>query len=105
MNSIEISPEQEEKLIEIVKNLYPEIKNWWTWFEEGYDNHHICGDAVPEKEPSIFMHWFEFVFFYIAPKIPVNLADFIIVCNNYKINELATHPIDYLDEKFKELRK
>lgn len=119
MKSIELTKDHRSKLLEMCKELFPELNleiyydddiadNW----EEAIENNSCGNDAQVgylisnwHKPNAKIIHWFEFCMTYLKDKI-------LGVLKYHKTEEFlmrilfqceAPHPIDYLYQQFKQL--
>lgn len=123
MNSIEITAEQKEKLLEMCNFLFPEYNFMFHHADEGQPDTSKPWNFLPgfimawEKYPDgeyseyyrdvdIFVHWFEFCMTHLQDTLKgkgaFNLepdCDIILMSSWYK-----SHPIDCLYEQFKLLK-
>ena len=128
MKSIELTEEHKSKLLEMCKNLFPEQEFYWEYEMYGRGLKEDFNDVLQvyfkDKEAwkrNLFpfnIHWFEFCFLHIFPKVQQifnanQLSNFYYVTFGYtkKSNgnkdwgaERFIHPIDYLYEEFKKLK-
>jgi hypothetical protein len=122
MKPIEITKQQKDKLLEMCKALFSEYK-YIQWDNQdldigsplGYEkvnqfriSNHIFISKTKDAphDDGIFIHWFEFCFNVLLNKInyPSNqINNSKLITDNDLIN--ANHPIDYLYNEFKKLKK
>lgn len=104
MKPIELNTEQEDKLIKITKELFPEYTFSWEYdmygrvLKSGFNN--VLAVYDKNKQIHFNIHWFEFCFTYLQSHIL-----------NWGAEELSsetidknTHPVDYLYKQFKKLK-
>lgn len=122
MKNIEINEKQKENLLEMCKELFPELNlemyydkdiadNW----EEALKNDSCGNDAQIgylisnwHKPNAKIIHWFEFCMTHLFYKLYYNgwrkenpncVVDFHLDLHNFKY-----HPVDYLYKEFKKLK-
>ena len=108
MNSILITDEQDYKLTEMCKKLFPEILIYTGFGINGIRLPEHVLDTPRDLEWSTEwnlkylvdnngkdIHWFEFCMTYLAKKIDCDISHNVIY--------LEKHPVDYLYEEFKKL--
>jgi len=123
MKSIELTNDHRTKLLEMCVKLFPEYTDWK--FGRNWDNYELW---FVFKRKCFEIHWFEFMMTELVEKIlnpnPLNpnrglqnrFKDFFWEVNHYwmhnKLNVEGNnestkplHPIDYLYEEFKKLKK
>ena len=110
MKPIELTTEQKEKLLEMCKNLFPEMDAFMI-----NDNGMILG-TWGQSTDGISIHWFEFSMTWLSHKIIFNPQNPLIACNHNHAGLLEStmsifygenygiHPVDYLYEKLKKLK-
>ena len=102
MGPIELTDLHKSKLLEMCKDLFPEIFVV-TIQENGYLNYSDTGKTIDYEDR---FHWFEFCMTHLADKIFEdhdnfsNIKDGFITIFSIK----DEHPIDYLYEQFKQLK-
>jgi hypothetical protein len=95
MKNIELTEGHKSKLLEMCKVLFPEYE-WDFSFLEREGNIKYWNN---EMKNAKFIHWFEFCFNYLCPKI-IGEGYSLLVNSFY-----TQHPVDYLYEKFKQNEK
>lgn len=109
MNSIELTEQQEEKLLKMCKDLFTQHDEFWISYDylilaNTYKqdvktkNSFISKGNIKGKPDKI--HWFEFCYKHLAQKVLKN--------NYYKLTAFTNltiignvHPIDYLHQHYK----
>lgn len=111
MESLKLTKEQENKLLEMAEKLFPEY-----FFDEEGEDYYIDEDGIinfliPIKENEYKcgeIHWFEFCMTYLAEKIIPAFCDmekmYSGIMGNDESDCFKKHPIDYLYEEFKKLK-
>lgn len=91
MKNIELTEEHKSKLLEMCKVLFPNMFVP-TIQDNGYINYSDSGKTIDYSDK---IHWFEFCFNYLCPKI-IGEGYSLMVNSFY-----TQHPIDFLYEWFK----
>jgi hypothetical protein len=120
MKNIELTEEQNMKLIEMCNTLFPEHK--WGWGSDLAEQNMIDCDIHLSGEDFKLFHWFEFCMTHLAEKIIATfeltqdkervykrtfneeLSKFYLQSLEYSRDYKKSHPIDYLYEAFKKLK-
>lgn len=128
MNSLSLSKDQKDHLIEMCNKLFPEymfefIRGADVYGYTIYDLFTFClikdYENCEYEKSRKYIHWFEFCILLVFPKLlnfydADKLSDFYYVTIGYKFKsegnnawnfERFKHPVDYLYEKFLELNK
>ena len=124
MKQIELTKEQQNKLLEMCKKLFPEYKH--VTFQQDaimgagweYDFNNICFSDISEKifDIKLNIHWFEFCMTHLVIKLksynhlkeasPLQRLNFYNFYWDVSNNELTkVHPVDYLYKIFKKLKE
>jgi hypothetical protein len=114
MESIEITNEHKDKLLEMCNVLFPKIYFTFRVFPTvGVSNGDLCYYLTPESNKRQYIHWFEFCMTHLVEKLIFNkknnqkvhddFREFFYSVNNYFIKTpLCIHPIEYLYNNFKQ---
>lgn len=90
MKPITLTKQQEKKLLEMAKALFPENQTWR--FTGNILEYSIKGNLVQ------YIHWFEFCIFHLVEKLSKAYGEaFYEMYYNH-------HPVDYLYSEFKKLK-
>jgi len=110
MKSIKLTEEHKEKLLEMCKVLFPKYTfiEWNLLGKKAWDAGYLKYYKDSDKYAS-FIHWFEFCSIHLCEKIlkpNINKMEFFWETNFYAtLSKEHKHPIDYLYEEFKKLKK
>lgn len=109
MKPIQITQEQKDKLLEMCKTLFPEYNFWFT-SENGNSDTRVTNFISLDFNTHI--HWFEFCCNTELIEKVLNdgsMSDHLTNDASYYLEQCIgfknEHPIDYLYEHFKELKK
>jgi hypothetical protein len=135
MKILQLTQEQEAKLLEMAKKLFPKYKGIYlrhyysqsdyNFMPESPDkklsNDCVCLDFLIEKihrgndfeedGKGYSIHWFEFCFTYLIDKIiylldtQTNGTGLVVSEELEHLLNTKTHPVDYLYNQYKELTK
>lgn len=101
MKAIELTKEQQKKLLEMCKALFPELTDLEirdSMEDFCFKFEHICIEYGRNNNNLVIIHWFEFCMTHLAT---------VLICKNKKhMQQLfmgLKHPVDYLYEEFKKL--
>lgn len=113
MESIKLTGEQYDKLLEMCKKLFPEYSNLTIDLDDYFiSNFYKINNNT--YEPFIKIHWFEFCITWLLKEISksytpygANSDEGMIIFQNEALENifiLNDHPVDYLYEQFKKLK-
>jgi len=113
MTSIELTEEHKSKILEMCNKLFPEYNKIEIDIEANYDGtQDYLQFTKINPSDTIFIHWFEFCMITLQQKLcklldkPVDLWNIELIGKLFfYTNSNGIHPIDYLYEEFKNLKK
>lgn len=115
MTPIELTQDQEDKLLEMAKELFTDYR-WYIEDSIVEQYHGINDDEIYEEEIALCkIHWFEFCIVKLYPNIQASMPKTIghseklmeeygilwDICN-YDFTKI--HPVDYLYKQFQKIR-
>lgn len=104
MNKLDLTREQQSKLLRMANKLFPEHK--WSFESDLADNGMLDWDI--DKNKWGLIHWFEFCMTHLAYTLAGVDTEDLFISDNYKVYDRVMNnenPIDYLYEEFKKLKQ
>jgi len=100
MKAIKLTEEQQNKLLEMCRVLFPEYR----WYLGKFLRAYIIGndpDLYKEDKSDIKIHWFELCITHLRTKLNLHHDDMYLTTNPGI--DTFKHTVDYLYEEFKKL--
>lgn len=96
MTSIELTKKQQKKLLEMLKEIFPEYD-----FEFKLRDNLLSYGLKTISTYTNVIHWFEFCFRYLAPKILKDYQEYMDFCHRCLFCSEKPHIVDYIYKHFK----
>jgi hypothetical protein len=115
MKPLTLTQEQRDKLLEMVRSLFPKYKVAWYWDDDEFETIENAWKANYSFSPEVTsflifdwhmptaftIHWFEFCALHLSPEIGTSTE---LLFRHLEEEYLGEHVVDHLYDQFKKFK-